>query len=70
MRNPGMSHEFLIHIDMLFINQFPQCGDFANLFKEVNFILTVAIYGHSSGIISTVLKSLKACLRARVRIAR
>lgn len=70
MRNTGVCHEFLVHIDVLLINQLSQCGDFADLFEKINFILTVAIDGHSSGIISTILESLKACLSARVRIVR
>jgi hypothetical protein len=70
MRNPGMSHEFLVHIDGLFVNQFSQGGDLADLFEEVDFILTVAVDGHSSGIISTIFESLKACSMAHVRNVR
>jgi hypothetical protein len=60
MRNTGMSHEFLVHVDGLFIDQFPQSSDFADLFEEINFILTVAVHGHSSRIISTILETLKS----------
>jgi hypothetical protein len=55
MRNTGMSHEFLVHVDGLLIDQLPQCSYFADLFEEVDFILAVAVDGHSSGIISTIL---------------
>lgn len=60
MRNAGMSHEFLVHVDGLFIDQFPQSSDFANLFEEINFILTVAVHGHSGRIVSTILETLQS----------
>jgi hypothetical protein len=55
MRNTGMSHEFLVHVDGLLIDQFSQGSDFADLFEEVDFILAVAVHGHSSGIITSIL---------------
>jgi len=61
MRDSGMGHEFLVHVDVLFIDQFPQCGDFADLFEEIDFILAVAVDGHSSRIIATVFKTLESC---------
>ena len=60
VRNTGMSHEFLVHVDILLIDQFPQCGDFANLFEEVDFVLAIAVHGHTSGIISAILEPLKS----------
>jgi len=44
----GMGHKFLVHIDVLFIDEFPQGHNFADLLKEVNFILAVAVNGHTS----------------------
>ena len=61
VRNPGMSHKFLIHIDLLFIDQFSQCRYFAHLFEKVNFILAVAVNSHSSRIVTTILEALKPC---------
>jgi len=61
VRDSSVGHEFLVHIDVLFINQFPQCGDFADLFEEVNFILAVAVDCHSSRIIATVFETLESC---------
>jgi hypothetical protein len=55
MRNTGMSHEFLVHVDGLLIDQFSQSSYFADLFEEVDFVLAVAVHGHSSGIISSIL---------------
>jgi len=33
MGDASMSHEFLVHVDVLLINQFPQSGDFADLLE-------------------------------------
>jgi hypothetical protein len=56
-----MGHEFLVHVDVLFIDQFPQCGDFADLFEEIDFVLAVAVDSHSSRIIAAVFKTLESC---------
>src|SRR5579859_1981500 len=60
MRNSGVCHEFFVHIDVLLIDQFSQCSNFANLLEEVDFIFAVAVYRHTSGIISTVFQPLKS----------
>jgi hypothetical protein len=59
VRNTSVGHEFLVHVDFLFIDQLSQCSNLADLLEEVDFILAVAVNGHASRIISTVLETLK-----------
>src|SRR5271154_7029481 len=54
VRNAGVGHEFLVHVDVLFVDELAQGSDFADLLEKVDFILAVAVNGHSSGIIATV----------------
>jgi hypothetical protein len=61
VRDSGVRHEFLIHVDVLLIDQLPQCGDFADLFEEIYFILAVAVDSHSSRIIAAVFETLESC---------
>ena len=62
VRNPRMSHEFFVHVDVLLIDQFSQRSDFADLFEEINFILAVAVDGHTSRIVATVFETLEPCV--------
>jgi hypothetical protein len=55
MGNTGMCHEFLVHVDMLLVNELPQCRDFADLLEEIDFILAVTIHSDTSRIVSTIL---------------
>lgn len=59
--NAGMGHEFSVHVDVLFIDQFSQRGDLANLLEEVDFVFTVAIDSHASRIISSIFQTLQPC---------
>jgi len=69
VRNASMGHECLVHVDMLFIDQLSQCGNLANLLEEVDFILAVAVNGHASGIVSSVLETLKTWANCHVSAA-
>ena len=60
VRNAGVGHEFLVHVDVLFVDQLAEGGNLANLLEEVDFILAVAVNGHASRIIATVFETLKA----------
>jgi len=55
-----MGHELPVHIDVLFVDQLPQRGNFSHLLEEIYFILAVAINGHSSRVISSILKTLES----------
>lgn len=61
VRDSGVGHEFLVHVDVLLIDKFPQSGDFADLFEKVDFIFAVAVNGHSSRIIASVFETLESC---------
>jgi hypothetical protein len=58
--NTGVRNEFPVHIDMLFIDKLSQCRYFSNLFEKVDFVLRVAVNGHSSRIVSTIFEALKS----------
>jgi hypothetical protein len=60
MRDTSMSHEPFAHIGILLIDQFPQSSNFADLLKQVDFVLAVAIDSHTRRVISTILETLKA----------
>jgi hypothetical protein len=61
MGNPCVCHEFLVHVDILLIDQFAQCSDFADLLEEIDFILGVTVNGHTGGIIASVFETLETC---------
>jgi hypothetical protein len=60
MRNTSMCHELPVHIDVLLIDQFPQSRDLADLLEKVDFVLAIAIDGHTGRVISTVFETLEA----------
>jgi hypothetical protein len=60
VRDSGVGHKFLVHVDVLFVDQLAQGSNLADLLEQVDFILAVAVNGHSGGIIATVLETLKA----------
>jgi hypothetical protein len=57
VRNTGMRLKGLGHVIVAALNEFLQLGDFANLLECTDFVLLVAIHGHTGGIITTVLQS-------------
>jgi hypothetical protein len=43
------------------LDEFLQFGNLANFLEGTDFILLVAIYGHTGGVIATVLQSGETC---------
>lgn len=60
VRDTGMGHELPVHVDVLFVDQLSQRGNLSHLLEKVYFILAVAVNGHSSRVISSILKPLKS----------
>lgn len=57
VRDTGMGLKGLAHVICAVIDEFLQLGHLANFLECADFILLVAIHGHTSRVVATVLQS-------------
>jgi hypothetical protein len=57
VRDTGVRLEGLGHVGFTLLNEFLELGNLAHFLEGKDFILLVAIHGHTGGVVATVFQS-------------